>query len=292
MSRLIIRHETRYTYEREVEFGPHALLLRPRGGHALRVVTGALTFSPRGETRWRYDAYGNCVCELKPLEPAAELLVISDLEIERFPAPLETREVDDPHTATPIVYPPADRAVLTPYLEPLTEDAEGALLRWLHSHAPGVGEPALDYVLRLNRTIHQGFDYQARYEEGVQSPDQTLALGRGTCRDFAWLMVESLRRLGFAARFVSGYLHSPGLEDVRGAGATHAWCEVFLPAFGWMEFDPTNGLAEAAALIPVAVSRTPAEAAPISGTLSGDPGASQMTVSVDVRLAPPIAAAA
>ncbi|HMP62307.1 MAG TPA: transglutaminase domain-containing protein, partial [Phenylobacterium sp.] len=178
------------------------------------------------------------------------------------------------------------------YILAATEDAEGALLRWLHSHAPGVGEPALDYVLRLNRTIHQGFDYQARYEEGVQSPDQTLTLGRGTCRDFAWLMVESLRRLGFAARFVSGYLHSPGLEDVRGAGATHAWCEVFLPAFGWMEFDPTNGLAEAAALIPVAVSRTPAEAAPISGTLSGDPGASQMTVSVDVRLAPPIAAAA
>lgn len=291
MSRLIIRHETRYAYERPVAFGPHELLVRPRGGHALRVVKGALTFSPRGETRWRYDAYGNCVCQLNLSEESDEFFVLSELEIERFPAPLEPQEVDDPHTATPIVYPPSDRAVLGPYIEPATLDPEGLLLRWLHGVAPAVGEPAIDYVLRLNRAIHQQFDYQARHEEGVQAPYETVAMGQGTCRDFAWLMVETLRRLGFATRFVSGYLYSPGLESVRGAGATHAWCEVFLPAFGWMDFDPTNGLAEAADLIPVAVSRTPAEAAPISGSILGDPGQSQMVVKVDVTLASPLASA-
>ncbi|MFN3574430.1 MAG: transglutaminase domain-containing protein [Phenylobacterium sp.] len=292
MSRLTIRHETRYAYEHAVAFGPHELLLRPRGGHALRVVKGSLTFSPRGETRWRYDAYGNCVCQLTPLEEAAEFLVVSELEIERFPAPLAPQEVDDPRTATPIVYPANDRAVLGPYVEPATDDPDGVLLRWLHGQAPEVGEPALDYVLRLNRAIHDAFEYQARYEEGVQAPFETVARRSGTCRDFAWLMVEVLRRLGFAARFVSGYLHSPGLDGVRGAGATHAWCEVFLPAFGWMDFDPTNALAEAAALIPVAVSRTPAEAAPISGAIIGVPGESRMEVKVDVRLCPPLASAA
>lgn len=287
MSRLIIRHETRYTYEREVALGPHELLLRPRGGHALRVVEGSLTFSPRGETRWRYDAYGNCVCQLTPLEPAAEFMVLSELEIERFPAPLAPQEVDDPHTATPIVYPPADRAVLGPYIEPATDDPESVLLRWLHEHAPEVGEPALDYVLRLNTAIHGAFHYEARHEEGVQAPHETVTMGKGACRDFAWLMVEVLRRLGFASRFVSGYLYSPGLDGVRGAGATHAWCEAFLPAFGWMDFDPTNGLAEAAALIPVAVSRTPAEAAPVSGVVLGDPGQSRLEVTVDVTLSAP-----
>ena len=147
MSRLIIRHETRYAYERPVAFGPHELLVRPRGGHALRVVKGALTFSPRGETRWRYDAYGNCVCQLNLSEESDEFFVLSELEIERFPAPLEPQEVDDPHTATPIVYPPSDRAVLGPYIEPATLDPEGLLLRWLHGVAPAVGEPAIEYVL-------------------------------------------------------------------------------------------------------------------------------------------------
>lgn len=292
MSRLKIRHETRYIYERPVAFGPHHLLVRPRGGHSLRVTEAALTFSPAGETRWRYDAYGNCVCLLTPTAEAAEFFLLSELTIERFPAPLEAKDVTDPHTATPIVYPSADRTILAPYIEPASEDPGGALLTWIHSQAPAAGEPALDYVLRLNHAIRDQFAYEARYEEGTQAPHETVSHGRGTCRDFAWLMVETLRRLGFAARFVTGYLHSPGLEGVRGAGATHAWCEAFLPEFGWMEFDPTNALAEAAALIPVAVSRTPAEAAPVSGVILGDPGQTRMEVQVDVRLVEPLADAA
>jgi transglutaminase-like putative cysteine protease len=119
-----------------------------------------------------------------------------------------------------------------------------------------------------------------------------VAIGAGTCRDFAWLMVEGLRRLGYAARFVSGYLYSPGHSGVRGAGATHAWCEVFLPDLGWTEFDPTNGLAESADLIPVAMTRTPAEAIPVSGAIIGDAGPSDLTVHVDVRPADSLPAAA
>ena len=118
-------------------------------------------------------------------------------------------------------------------------------------------------------------------------------MGSGACRDFAWLMVESLRRLGYAARFVTGYLYSPGAgATVRGAGATHAWCEVFLPELGWTEFDPTNALAESPDLIPVAMTRTPVEAAPVSGAIYGDGGQSNLTVHVDVRPAQSLPAAA
>jgi transglutaminase-like putative cysteine protease len=146
----------------------------------------------------------------------------------------------------------------------------------------GPEEPALDFLLRLNNAIHDQFTYFARFEEGVQDPAQTVLMGSGTCRDFAWLMVESLRRLGYAARFVTGYLYSPS-QAIRGAGATHAWCEVFLPDLGWIEFDPTNALAESSDLIPIAVSRTPSEAAPVSGTIVGDGGYTTMEVHVDVR---------
>jgi transglutaminase-like putative cysteine protease len=141
----------------------------------------------------------------------------------------------------------------------------------------------MDFLLRLNRVIHDNFEYLAREAEGVQTPAQTLRLSSGSCRDYAWLMVEALRHVGYAARFVTGYLYSPAQAKVRGAGATHAWAQVFLPDLGWLEFDPTNGVAESPDLIPIAVARIPEEAAPISGVLLGRPGASKLTVAVDVR---------
>jgi len=285
MTRLIIRHETRYTYERPVGFGPHRLLLRPRDGHAIRVSDASLSFSPSGRTRWIYDAMGNCVCWFTPESEASTLSIVSRLIIERFPAPLAPMPVRDPHTATPIVYGHNDRVILAPFIEPASEDPTGMLLKWLRGQTAHPDEPVLDFLLRLNGAIHAQFAYTARFEEGVQDPSFTVATGSGTCRDFAWLMVEALRRLGYAARFVTGYLYSPAqaATQVRGAGATHAWCEVFLPDLGWTEFDPTNGLAESADLIPVAVSRTPAEAAPVSGTIFGDGGYTTMNVHVDVQ---------
>lgn len=281
MTRLTIVHETRYVYERAVRFGPQRLLLRPRDSHALRVVEAGLTLSPPGETRWVYDANGNCLCWFAPQGEARELSITSRLVIERYPAPLAPVRPDDPHTATPIVYSGADRRVLAPFIEPATEDEAGVMVAWLHAHMGQPDEPALDFLLRLNEAIHRDLNYQARHEPGVQSPSETLRLLSGTCRDFAWLMVEALRRLGYAARFVTGYLHDPA-DTARGSGATHAWCEVFLPDLGWTEFDPTNGLVESADLIPVAATRTPAEAAPVVGSVIGDPGGCEMHVHVEV----------
>ena len=298
MTRLSILHETRYDYGRPVGFGPHRLLLRPRDSHAIRIVSASLELAPGGQTRWIYDALGNCVCWLQPMGQASSLIVTSRLLIERFPAPLAPMTLDDPRTVLPIVYDRSDRLVLEPFMAPAEDDPDDAVLRW----ARGKLRPedtALDFVMRLNADIHAQFDYSARVAEGTQSPGETLSHRSGTCRDFAWLMVEALRRLGFAARFVTGYLYSAKLDPardaeaaVRGAGATHAWCEVFLPDLGWTEFDPTNGLAESPDLIPVAVTRTPDQAAPISGAIVGDPQGSTLTVKVSVHAGEHLQAAA
>jgi transglutaminase-like putative cysteine protease len=133
--------------------------------------------------------------------------------------------------------------------------------------------------------IHEGFAYARRSERGTQPPAVTLARRRGTCRDFALLMIDALRSLGLAARFVSGYVYVPDRDDpgVLGGGATHAWAQVYLPGAGWVEFDPTNGIVGNRDLIRVAVARTPEQAVPLSGTYDGAAGDfSGMTVEVKV----------
>jgi YD repeat-containing protein len=286
MARLFrVRHETVYSYDNPVGFGPHRLLLRPRDSHAIRLVEASMSLSPGGETRWMYDALGNCVCRFQPEGQSSELRIVSNLLIDRYPSPLEPLSITDPHTASPIVYSLADRAVLEPFMRPLTDDPEGRLFDWVRAHTGAADELAITFLQRLNRAIHDELTYSERDEEGVQTPADTLRLGGGSCRDYAWLMIEALRRLGYAARYIMGYLYSPRLSKVRGAGATHAWCEVFLPSLGWVEFDPTNGLAESADLIRVATVRTPEEASPVNGHIVGHPGGCNLSVAVQVDLA-------
>jgi transglutaminase-like putative cysteine protease len=286
MSRLKIRHETVYSYSSPVSFKPWRLLMRPLDSHAIRIVDATLEFSPLGQTRWSYDAYGNCVCYFEPEGSADTLSVVNNLIIDRYPAPLPAPKIDNPRTMMPMVYQSSDRAVLEPFIAPTTDDHDQSYLDWMRSLAGPADEPALEYLRRMNNAIHDQFAYGARNEPGVQAPTETIGLNAGTCRDFAWLMIESVRRLGFAARFVTGYLYSPNLamSGVRGAGATHAWCEVFLPDIGWIEFDPTNGLVESPDLIRVGATRTPAEASPMSGGAVDETVGSTLTVGVDVEL--------
>lgn len=293
MPRLRIRHETLYRYDNPVAFGTHRLLLRPRDSHAGRLIEASLVMSPRGETRWLYDALGNCVCLYTPEGLAQELRISSQLIIDRYPAPLTPLAIEDPHSTFPIAYDQSDRLALAPFMNPMSGDEDHTFLAWLRDHAAYPRESLLSYLQRLNHTIFQEFQYAERYAEGVQTPGETVRFGTGACRDFAWLMVEALRRLGFAARFVTGYLNAPTTNSqVRGAGATHAWCEVFLANLGWLEFDPTNGLAESSDLIRVATTLTPAEAAPVAGNLIGSPGGSSLEVSVYVDLLDNVEAAA
>lgn len=255
-------------------------MMRPVDTHAVRVIEATLELSPPGETRWGLDAYGNSVCLFQPRGSATELRIVNNLLIERYPASLNvvldpTAMVDDEESRS---------LVLAPYWIPVTSDDDNLAFKdWMQAHAPNDGEERLDFIMRLNARLHQEIAYSSREIEGVQAPAETATLGTGACRDIAWLMIEALRRWGYAARFASGYIFSPG-NQLQGAGATHAWCEVFLSGLGWIEFDPTNGIAESRDLIRVASTRTPAEAAPVSGA-TVTPAAGQLEVHVDVAVA-------
>jgi transglutaminase-like putative cysteine protease len=284
MPRLRIRHESTYSYSEPVRFGCWRLLMRPLDTHATRLIRASLE-TPPGEVKWFYDAYGNCVCHLTPGGMSDQLSVVNNLVVERFPSPLADVSIDNPGSRAPIVYSMADRTILEPFIAPATDDHDADYLDWLRAQFPANDEPAIEFLKRLNSAIHDQFQYAMRDAPGTQSPSETLMMNSGTCRDFAWLMIESARRLGFAARFATGYLYSPGLT-VRGAGATHAWCEVFLPDIGWTEFDPTNALVESASLIRVATTRTWQEADPMNGMIYGNAGC-DLHVAVDVDLVEP-----
>ena len=281
-----VRHETTYAYDRPVRFGPHRLMVRPRDGHDMRVLDSSLSIAPRATVRWAYDTFGNSVALLTFPEPASILSVRSALTVRRY-------GYDDPLTslsphggAYPFAYDPDELIDLAPLMRPEHPADRPALEGWLADlrHAPPPGTmPLLD---ELVRRVHGGFAYARREARGVQPPARTIALGRGTCRDFALLFIEAARHLGFAARFVSGYLYdgaAAGSAQVEGGGATHAWADVFVPGAGWIEFDPTNRIIAGRNLLRVATTRTPSQALPLSGTYVG-PGAEFLGMDVAVSV--------
>ena len=146
--------------------------------------------------------------------------------------------------------------------------------------------PTYNLLSNINGAIKAEFVYSQRYAEGTQTPIETLEKKAAACRDFALLFIEAVRSLGFGARFVTGYLYDPALDGGRamqGAGATHAWADVYLPGAGWVEYDPTNGLIAGRELIRVAVTRDPSQAIPIAGSFSGtSSGLSGIPVEVTV----------
>lgn len=163
-------------------------------------------------------------------------------------------------------------------------DEDREIDTWARGFLMNEQTDTLDLLRRITEAIYTDFDYEPRFDKGVQSPLATLSLRKGTCRDYAVLMMEAVRALGFAARLVSGYLYNPQNENRRiGGHATHAWLRVFLPGSGWIEFDPTNGITGNRGLIRVAVTREPTQAVPLSGTWVGQKG-SHIDMDVDVRI--------
>jgi transglutaminase-like putative cysteine protease len=140
-------------------------------------------------------------------------------------------------------------------------------------------------LMTLNEAIAEGFAYARRTAQGTQRPAETLRLRSGTCRDFALLMIEAARSMGFAARFVTGYIYVPDRDGPKllGGGATHAWCQIYLPGSGWVEFDPTNGIVGNRDLVRVAVARNPDQAVPLSGVYWGD-GKDELGMEVQVNV--------
>jgi transglutaminase-like putative cysteine protease len=288
MKQLTVRHSTIYRYARPVTFGPHRLMLRPRDSHDLRLVRTELTLSPPAQLRWLHDVFGNSVAIANFTAEGAELRVESVLHLERYALERPVFELEPDAATYPFVYSSTDRTDLGRLLERHTPDPNGVIEAWARGFVMGKQTDTLALLADINKGIKEQFGYAARDDEGTQTPIETLERGSGTCRDFAFLMIEAVRSLGFGARFVTGYLYDPKLDTggddgTRGAGATHAWCEIYLPGAGWVEYDPTNAIIGAAALIRVAVTRDPSQASPISGSFDGGPGDYQgMTVEVTV----------
>ena len=273
MPLLTIHHKTEYRYVRPVAFGEHRIMLRPRDGHDLRVLSGDLQIEPQPmRLRWIHDVFGNSVAIATFDERADTLTFTSRATIEHKPADEFALTADDPAYFYPFLYDAEEFPDLVQFITPQYADPGGELSAWarhfLDAEAP---TPTFRILSGMTHGIRDAFSYRKRHEQGTQHPLDTLQTRCGTCRDFALLMIEALRRLGIAARFVSGYLFVPCDRAHRyaGGGSTHAWVQVYLPSAGWIEFDPTNGIVGTRDLIRVAVARDPRQAIPLHGVYLG-----------------------
>ncbi len=286
MPTVSINHVTRYRYRRDVAFGEHRILVRPRESYDQRVLSASLEIDPEPVSlRWLQDVFGNAVAIATFDRRADTLEVRGTAEVEHLPTCEEDIQVEPYAASYPFTYSAEDMPDLLRSIERDYNDRDRVIDDWAMSFVD-VDHPngTLALLKRMTEGIKRDFDYQARETKGIQPPVTTLSLGSGTCRDYALLMMEAVRSLGFAARFVSGYLYQPDNENARvGGHSTHAWVRVFLPGSGWVEFDPTNGIVGNRGLIRVAVARDPRQATPLSGTWRGVKG-SQLDMNVEVRI--------
>jgi len=263
-----ITHTTEYRYAKPVDLGEHRLMFRPRDSHDLRVLATDLQVEPPAkDIRLIQDAYENSIALVQPGGPSQTLKFTCEFTVEHT----GSRALDLPLSPGaehyPFEYAFEDRQVLSHYLAPYY-DADETLMAWAREF---VGPDSRQILVDMTRRIRETMKYQPRDEEGVQSPRETLESKQGSCRDFATLIIEAVRRLGYAARFVSGYVYTPepNAPEKTAPGATHAWVQVFLPGAGWIPFDPTNNLIGGTDLIRVGVARHASFATPVSGTWTG-----------------------
>ena len=285
MPTVSINHVTRYRYQREVAFGEHRILVRPRESYDQRVLSAELTIDPEPrELRWLQDVFGNAVAIARFDTRADELEIHATAEVEHLPIRPDDIAIEEYARQYPFTYSAEDMPDLLRSIERRYPDADREIDRWARSFLSDEATDTLGLLRRMTDAIYTDFEYEPRFEKGVQSPLATLSLRKGTCRDYAVLMMEAVRALGFAARFVSGYLYSAGGDHAPvGGHSTHAWLRVFIPGSGWIEFDPTNGIVGNRGLIRVAVAREPSQALPLSGTWVGQRG-SHIDMDVDVRI--------
>jgi transglutaminase-like putative cysteine protease len=289
MTILTVNHVTTYSYAAPVRLGEHRMMLRPRDSADQRLLEASLDIEPRPQSlRWIHDVFDNCVAIANFAGNTRSLRVESNIKLEH--TPFEGPEVllEDRARYYPFAYDNEEMPDLARSIERHYEDPSGELDRWVQRFIrQGRPTETGSLLMTLTYAIKEGLFYERRVERGTQSPLQTLASRRGSCRDFATLMVEAARALGLAARFVSGYLYVPDRDTGErhlGGGSTHAWCQIYLPGAGWVEFDPTNGIVGNRDLIRVAVAREARQAIPLHGSYYGDAADEEgMVVSVNVR---------
>jgi transglutaminase-like putative cysteine protease len=288
-----VRHSTVYRYAVPVRLGEHRMMFRPRASHDLRLIATGLAITPEpAQLRWLHDPFDNSVAIATFERSTTELRFESSVTLEHYEYappeyPLEDYARTYPFRYSDEDFPNLQRGLAQRY-------PHGNVALWVLQFLDPAPHTDTMRVLRaMTHGIRDQITYVRRSEKGVQTPDQTLQRRRGSCRDFAVLMMEAARSLGIAARFVSGYVFGPtpptaGAVDreagVTGGGATHAWMQAYLPGAGWIDFDPTNSIIGNRNLIRVGVAWEPEHVLPLWGTYMGDAKAF-LGMDVSVRVA-------
>jgi transglutaminase-like putative cysteine protease len=295
--RVRLRHNTTYRFDRSVMLGPHDVRLRPSAHCRTPILDYALRVGPAGGSVFGYtDAAGNWVARFLFPRPATELRfdveLVADLTtINPFHFLLDLESAQYPFR-----YPEPIVLELAPVLS--VDSSAGALNEWVErvkgEFLSSGSINTVTLLVELNLRVQREITYIVRDEPGVQTPEETLERASGSCRDSGWLLVQVLRHLGLAARFVSGYLIQPASgsrqeqANARQAQTSaqpmradlHAWGEVFIPGAGWIGLDPTSGLMCAEGHIPVAVARAPEGTVPVEG--SSSPSKDQLSHHLEV----------
>jgi transglutaminase-like putative cysteine protease len=286
-TRVALRHQTCYRYDRAVRLGPHEIRLRPAPLCRTPVLSYGLSVRPLDHVmRWCHDAAGNHVARIWFQEQAEFLELSVDLTVDLAPFNPFDFLVEPYAERYAFAYPAALARELAPFTPPTENGAQ--LVHWAEeirreAHADACG--TIELLLRANQRLHRDIAYVTRLEHGVQPCEVTLQQRQGSCRDVSWLLVQMLRHLGLAARFVSGYLIQLANTNPDAPKADHAdlhaWCEIYVPGAGWIGLDPTSGLLTAEGHIPLARSSSYELAAALTGSV--EVSAAHLDVSTSVR---------
>ncbi|KAA3451846.1 IMP dehydrogenase [Mesorhizobium sp. SARCC-RB16n] len=270
-----VYHLTHYKYDRPVVLGPQVIRLQPAPHSRTKVLSHSLKVEPANHfVNLQQDPYGNFLARFVFPEPVTELKIEVDLVADMTVYNPFDFFVEPSAEAFPFDYPEEIRDDLAIYRTP---EPAGPLLSAFLETVDRSAPNTVNFLVDLNARLQREIAYIVRMETGVFSPEETLAAAKGSCRDSSWLLVQILRNLGIAARFVSGYLIQlkPDLVSLDGPAGTavdftdlHAWCEVYLPGAGWIGFDPTSGLLTGESHVPLAATPHFRNAAPISGMAS------------------------
>ncbi len=269
-----IKHSTVYDYDRRVSMAPHSIRLRPAPHCRTPIVSYSLNIEPKKHfLNWLQDPFSNYIGRAVFPDQTTSLKVCVDLVADLTPYNPFDFFVEEYAEHFPFTYPDSLKTQLAPFLAAKTW---GPKFERILADIPREKTAIVDYLVNINRLVYETLKYTIRLEPGVQSPEETLEIGWGSCRDFAWLMVQLCRHLGLAARFVSGYLvqltaDQKSLDGPSGPEADftdlHAWVEVYVPGAGWVGLDPTSGLFAAEGHIPLSCTPEPSDSAPINGAV-------------------------
>jgi uncharacterized protein (DUF2126 family)/transglutaminase-like putative cysteine protease len=272
--RVALHHKTSYTYDRLVQLSPQVIRLRPAPHSRTPVTAYSLKIEPKGHfLNWQQDPFSNYLARVVFPERVRNFTVEVDLVAELTVINPFDFFLEPYAEKFPFKYEAGLEHELTPFLAVKPAGPQLAAFLKTIDRSPMA---MIDFLVGLNQRVQQGIKYVIRMEPGVQSSEETLECASGSCRDSAWLLVEALRHLGLAARFVSGFLIQlkPDITSLDGApGADrdftdlHAWTEVYLPGAGWVGMDPTSGLFAGEGHIPLAATAEPSSAAPVSGNV-------------------------